>query len=103
MLSSTSTTLLALQLLDLEDNGLSDWAEVMRVSQLPYLRHLWLGGNELHHIQLPPGTPLGSCLLHNFCHLIRKSNVLDNCTLTLHFAVVAAGWLLDHVCKMPLA
>ena len=53
--AQSTSALPALQLLDLEDNCLSDWAEVMHVSQLPCLRHLWLGNNQLQHIQLPPG------------------------------------------------
>ncbi|DBB11985.1 hypothetical protein WJX82_006869 [Trebouxia sp. C0006] len=45
-----------LQLLDLEDNNISDWAEVMHLSHLPCLQHLWLGGNQLQHINLQPGS-----------------------------------------------
>lgn len=67
-LSCTSTSSLsALQSLDLEDNLLSDWAEVMHISQLPCLRHLWLGGNELQHIQLPPGMSSTTILTDVAC------------------------------------
>lgn len=45
-----------LQLLDLEDNNISDWEEVMHLSHLPCLRHLWLGGNQLQRINLQPGS-----------------------------------------------
>jgi len=31
---------------------------VMHLSHLPCLRHLWLGGNQLQHINLQPGMKL---------------------------------------------
>ena len=53
----TSSIFSAVQLLDLEDNSISDWQEVMHVSHLPCLKHLWLGGNQLQCIDLRPGVP----------------------------------------------
>ena len=102
-----AAAVLSLQLLDLEDNNISDWAEVMHLSQLPSLKHLWVGGNQLQQVHLPSGRFSGSsarCLvacplisapqhgegLHRFVAKSRLSaSTLSHCSTYLCTALVA--------------
>jgi hypothetical protein len=54
-----------LQVLALEDNGLSSWGEVCRLAALPCLTRLHLSGNPLHEVVYPslahtPSTAAGA-------------------------------------------
>ena len=62
------TCLECLQLLDLENNSIKDWCEVMLLSGLASLQHLWLGGNSLQRIALPLGVLLIPQLLPGHCN-----------------------------------
>lgn len=42
-----------LQTLGLEDNEIKDWAEVCKLSRMPHLQRLMLGGNKLKEIHYP--------------------------------------------------
>lgn len=99
----TCQVLWFLQLLDLEDNCLTDWAEVMHVSRLPCLKHLWLGGNKLQHVQLPPGM-LPSRPMHCFTHVLMlpsTESVEDNHTHVLLSVQLATAQLLTIMPAKP--
>ncbi|KAG2253913.1 hypothetical protein Bca52824_084049 [Brassica carinata] len=48
--SSEDQTFNSLRLLNLEDNCISEWSEVLKLSQLPCLEHLYLNKNKLSRI-----------------------------------------------------
>lgn len=80
------------QLLDLEDNNISDWEEVMHLSQLPCLQHLWLGGNQLQCINLLPGTSSVAlcqqvCLYCSTVALVASMHVKATSVQDLHFSM----------------
>lgn len=50
----------SLQVLDLGDNDLEDWAEVEKLASWPCLQYLQLGNNRLSNIHYP--TAEGTCL-----------------------------------------
>ncbi|KAK9806127.1 hypothetical protein WJX72_002459 [[Myrmecia] bisecta] len=53
------TSLSQLQVLDLEDNGLSEWQEVEQLAGLPCLERLLLSGNQLTEVHYPLGATAG--------------------------------------------
>jgi Leucine-rich repeat (LRR) protein len=45
----------SLEVLDIEDNQLTDWEDVLILGALPVLKVLWLGGNKLTRVELSAG------------------------------------------------